>query len=196
MPVAGPGPAPPVVGRVDADHHPVAGRRPALTAQGFRLGRSQPDGADGEPARGIPPLVLSPQPPDRSTVLAAVPGGQPVRARCVDLVAAVRLSGRSVQPPALVAVHSGRRCPSRPALAARGCRAAGGGVPDLAAAHRAPGHSPAHTRRTGARQQDPHGIGPTGWRPGPDRRQGAAVPPQRRGVPDVRPSRPQPGGAV
>jgi hypothetical protein len=59
-----------------------------------------------------------------------------------DLAAAVRLSGRPVQPSTVVAVHPRRRRPARPALAAGG-RAAGDGVPDLAAAHRAPGDSPA-----------------------------------------------------
>jgi phosphatidylglycerol lysyltransferase len=44
-----------------------------------------------------------------------VPGGQRLRGRRVDLAAAVRLSGRTLHPQAVVAVHPRCRRPTRPA---------------------------------------------------------------------------------
>jgi phosphatidylglycerol lysyltransferase len=79
--------------------------------------------------------------PSRLTELPFSPGVEPVRAGCLDLVAAVCVSGRSVQPSTLVAVHARCRCAAWLALAAGRRRAAGRGVPDVAAAHRPPGHS-------------------------------------------------------
>ncbi|MNI31353.1 hypothetical protein D3C73_852360 [compost metagenome] len=169
MPVARPGPAPTPVRRVDADHHSVAGGCGVVATQGLRLGRSQPYDPDGRTARRISPLVLPPQSVDRVAVFTVVSGGEPVRTRRFDLAAAVRLPGRALQPSTVVAVHPRRRRPPWPAFAAWRRCAVDDRFTDLAAAHRAPDHPPADARRTGTCAQNPHGLGPTGRRPGPDR---------------------------
>ncbi len=196
MPAAGPGPAPAPVRRLAADYRAVAGRRPAVAAQGLRLGRGLPADFHCRPARSVPPFLLPPQPFARVAVLAGVSGGQRLCGRRIGLVVAVRLPGCALQPSAVVAVHPRRRCPTGPARRHGQRSAAGGRGPDLAAAHRTTGDPPARRRGVAACQPYSAGLRPARWRPGPDRRQGAAVPPSRQRIPDVRPSRSQPGSPV
>ncbi|MNM82364.1 hypothetical protein D3C81_943920 [compost metagenome] len=148
------------------------------------------------PAGRLPALFLPTQPLARATVLAGLPGGQRLRPGCVGVAAAVRVPGRALQPSAVVAVHPRRRCPARFALGPGQRGIAGDRRPDLVAAHRTSGDPLTVGRRTATGQHYPAGLRPTRRRPGTDRRQGAAVPPQRRCLPYVRPARAQPGGAI
>ncbi len=176
LPPARAGFAPTAVGRLGPDPGAVAGGRPAFAAERLRLGRSQPAEPDRRAARHVPPLLLPSQPADGSTLLAALRRRQHLRGRRLGLAAAVRQPGRALQQPALVAVRPGRRRPARPARRPRQLPAAPGPGPWLAAARGTAGDPRAERGRAAARGADHPPLGPAGWRPGPDRRQGPALP--------------------